>query len=237
MGSVILEADCVTCSLPPGGQEDIPLRDVSLALSEGAFTLIHGGEGSGRGQLVRLLALLDRPERGEIRWRGSATSGLAEGERAAVRNQYVGLVFAAPFLLPSFSIVENVAMPMLKIANAEPLEAHQRTTWLLDRVGLAGREELEMDALSEEEQFRAALARALVNRPEILVVERIDIGDSWAAAFVDLVAGIHRELKLTVLAAAADARLAAPADRVIEMRRGRIWGDSAPVTTGGGAKA
>ena len=147
---------------------------VSIGCEEGVLTLICGGEGCGKNLLLRLLGLLEAPSTGEIYFHGNPTRELSAEARAGLRNRHFGYLFTEPFLLPSLSVVENIAMPLLKISVVSSGEARSRTQAVLDFVGLPDAMECRIDQLSMFEQHKVALARALVNRPSVLIVENID---------------------------------------------------------------
>jgi ABC-type lipoprotein export system ATPase subunit len=213
------------------------VRGVSLSVHEKSMTLLSGGSESGSNLFLRLLGLLETPEEGEIYFHGQPTSGLPAEARADLRNQRFGFVFAQPFLLPSFTVIENVAMPLFKISGVSASEAQQRTEAILAFTDLQHLGEAGMGVLSLADQHRVSLARALVNGPEILVVENIDAGLDGAdlLSFGAMIQRASAEFGTTVVIAARAVELARFADRVVEFEGGAICRDSQPVAKEGGA--
>jgi lipoprotein-releasing system ATP-binding protein len=232
----ILEARALACSNAASGGEPSSVRDVSLAVEAGTLTFFCGDEKSEKNLLLRLLALLDVPDAGEIFLRGEPTRALTEDARAALRNRHYGFLFAEPFLLPSFSVLENVAMPLFKISGVGTDEAGQRTRAALEFTGMAGFSEALIDQLSPVEQHRVSLARALANKPEILIVENVDeaMPAEDIPAFVETIRCACRTLGATAILTARGKELAGFADRVIEMSGGGICGDTLVALKSGG---
>ena len=186
-GAIILEARSVSCAKGPVNEPLARLQKVSLSIHEKTLNLLSGDETSGRGLLLRLLGLLEPPNEGEIFFHGEGTTMLAEEARADIRNQRYGFLFAQPFLLPSFSVIENVAMPLFKISGAGAQEAQQRTEAMLAFAGMMDFADSPVGELGFAQQQRVSLARALVNQPEILIVENMEacIGGEELALFID----------------------------------------------------
>jgi lipoprotein-releasing system ATP-binding protein len=179
--------------------------------------------------LLRVLGLLDLPETGEILVEGRETRGLDEEALAGLRAQRFGFVFRAPFLLASFSVIENVAMPLFKVSQVGPEEARRRTERLLAFTGMAEAAEAAIGDLTLGAQFHVALARGLVNEPSVLLVEEIDgaLAGEELELFATLLRRVPAELGTTVIATASPAFARKKEDRVIELVRGEIASDSA----------
>lgn len=184
------------------------------------------GEGNA---LLRVLGLLDLPESGEVFVEGRETRALDEEERAGLRAQRFGFVFAAPFLLPSFTVIENVAMPLFKVSQVEPEEARRRTERLLAFVGLADAAEAAIEDLTPGAQFHVALARGLVNEPAVLFVEHLDgtLAGEQLAGFAALLRRVPAELGTTVVATVSAAFAVEKGDRLLVLERGAVVRDSA----------
>jgi ABC-type lipoprotein export system ATPase subunit len=214
----------VSCVRSEGGS----VRAVSASFARGRFHILRGGADGGKELLLRLIGLLQPPDDGEVLVLGHPTRALAEDARAELRTQRFGFVFAAPFLLTAFSVIENVAMPLFKISHVSPEEARRRTDTLLDFVGLAGAAEAAVDELTLRAQYQVAVARGLVNEPSFLIVEQLD----GALAGEDLqgfIAVLHRVCETfgtTVIATASPSILLAAGDRVLEIMDGTITFDS-----------
>ncbi len=210
-----------------GGEERARIENVSLSIMRKTLNVIRGPEGSGKTLLLRLLGLLEAPDSGELFLHEAPTRQMDAQVRAGVRNQHFGFMFADPFLLPSFSVLENVAMPLLKISAAGPDEARVRTLDLLEFVELPGIGETPVEQLSLGQQHRVALARALVNQPQIVVAENLDANLS-GPDLESLCEMLHRAIEkfsVTVLLSAISRET--EAERVIEMTSGAIARDSA----------
>lgn len=132
---------------------------------------LNGPDCGGKHLVWRLLTLLDRPTGGELFVRESPTSQLADAELAELRNREVGYVFPTPYLLPGFTVIENVAMPLFKILQVDPAEAKETTQELLGLTGLCGVEDETLDGLTALQQQVAAVARAVIHRPSLLGIE------------------------------------------------------------------
>jgi lipoprotein-releasing system ATP-binding protein len=213
-------------SLPSGF--GLPL---SAGFAPGCFHLLISDPVSEGNALLRVVGLLDLPESGEILVEGRETFALAEEARAGLRAQRFGFVFAAPFLLTSFSVIENVAMPLFKISQVGPEEARRRTERLLAFTGMSEAAESAIEDLTLREQFHVALARGLVNEPSILVVESLDgaLAGDELAGFAALLRRIPAELGTAVIATASHGFALEKGDRVLTIAGGNIVRDSALV--------
>jgi lipoprotein-releasing system ATP-binding protein len=226
----LLRADAVFHN--GSGSEE--LRGVSLAIEGRRFTLLSGGAESGAGMLLRVLALLARPDAGEVWIEGQATRALDDGARLALRNHVFGFVFAEPFLLDSFSVAENVAMPLFKINGVDIEQARDRTAQVLDFAGLAAAADTCVAELSVLDQHKVALARALAISPRVLIAQ--DAGMQLKARdmreFTMLLRTAPGLLGVAVIATSpAELEMLGP-DREIRLEEGRIVADSHPVTIG-----
>jgi len=215
-------------------QPTISLRAVSCASGFGLpvsadfaparFHLLSGESGG----LLRVLGLLDLPESGEVLVGGRATTALDEPARAEIRAQRFGFVFAAPFLLTSFSVIENVAMPIFKISQVEPDEAWRCSDRLLAFADMAEAAEAPIEDLSLRAQYHVAVARGLANGPAVLFVENLDgaLAGTELAGFAALLRRVPAEFGTTVIATASPAFPVEKGDRVLEFARGVIVRDS-----------
>ncbi|MFN7914666.1 MAG: ABC transporter ATP-binding protein [Vicinamibacterales bacterium] len=199
------------------------LRDLDIDVAQGEMVAIVGASGAGKSTLLHVLGGLDRAEQGSVTVDGANLSTLPDAEVVAFRNRHVGFVFQFHHLLPEFSALENVAMP-LRIARARSAEAAARATDLLTRVGLGERLTHRPGMLSGGEQQRVAVARALVMQPGILLADEPtgDLDEQTAEALHDLLRDMHRSYGLTSVIATHNPRLAAACDRVLRLEGGRL---------------
>ena len=200
-------------------------KDVTLSIPKGKGVAIWGPSGSGKTTLLNVLSGLDRPDAGRVTIDGTDIHALGEKEKAAFRNRKIGFVFQFYHLLPEFTALENVMLPLLlRPGRAEQERARGRASELLARVGLSQRETHFPSELSGGEQQRVAIARALANDPEILFCDEptgnLDAGTGGEVA--GLLAGLFREEGRTVVLVTHDERIAKMTDRVWNMAK-RDW--------------
>jgi lipoprotein-releasing system ATP-binding protein len=197
------------------------LRGLSLTVARGEMVAIIGASGVGKSTLLHVLGGLDRAERGAVRVAGSDITAMTDGDLVAFRNRHVGFVFQFHHLLPEFTALENVMMP-LRIARRPAAEARPRAEALLDRVGLAGRLTHVPGMLSGGEQQRVAMARALAMGPALLVADEPtgNLDEHTAETLHALLREMHRDAGLTSVIATHNTRLAALCDRVLRLEDG-----------------
>ncbi len=199
------------------------LRGVSLDVEAGEVMSIVGPSGAGKTTLLHIMGTLDRPDSGKVSYDGRDLSGLSSNELARFRNSSVGFVFQFHQLLPEFSMIENVAMPAL-IGGMRRKEAFARASELIDYLGLAERAAHRPSQLSGGERQRAAVARALVNRPSVVLADepsgRLDSHNrkELHRLFFEL----RRDMGQTFVIVTHDEGLAADCDRVVRMTDGII---------------
>ncbi|MDP1571777.1 MAG: ABC transporter ATP-binding protein [Vicinamibacterales bacterium] len=201
------------------------LRDLDLAVARGEMVAIVGASGVGKSTLLHVLGGLDRPDGGTVRVGATDLGAIDDGARVAFRNRHVGFVFQFHHLLPEFSAVENAEMP-LRIARVPVREARPQAEALLRRVGLGDRLDHRPGMLSGGEQQRVAVARALVQRPDLLLADEPtgDLDEATADALHALLREMHAEFGLTAVIATHNPRLAAQCDRILRLESGRLVG-------------
>ena len=203
------------------------LRGIDLEIRAGEFVALVGPSGSGKSTLLYLLGGLDHPDAGSVSIAGEDLSGVHDDALARLRNRLIGFVYQFHFLLPEFSALENVLMPLWARGRGR---ARAERAWgeeLLGRVGLAGMEAKLPRELSGGEQQRVAVARALVNRPSLLLADEPtgNLDSVNAEAVYDLFRELHRGHGQTILVVTHDAGWAARSDRVLRLLDGRVVGD------------
>ena len=218
-----LEASGLSKSYRVGGRTLPVLRDLELSVETGEMIAIVGTSGVGKSTLLQLLGGLDRAQEGRIHAGGVELTALDDDALVSFRNRNVGFVFQLHHLLPEFSALENVEMPM-RIARRPPAEARARAAALLAEVGLGDRLDHRPGMLSGGEQQRVAMARALVMRPALLLADEPtgDLDENTGAAIHGLLRDMHRTYGLTSMVATHNERLAAVCDRVLRLAGGRL---------------
>ncbi len=210
-------------SYPVGGRSLSVLRGLDLSVERGEMLAIVGASGVGKSTLLHLLGGLDAADAGSIRIGEAEIAAMSDADRVAFRNRRVGFVFQFHHLLPEFTAIENVEMP-LRIARATAGERRPRAEQVLGRVGLAERLDHRPGMLSGGEQQRVAVARALVMGPDLLLADEPtgDLDEGTADALHGLLREMHRERQLTSIIATHNPRLAAACDRILRLHDGRL---------------
>lgn len=204
--------------------ETVALRGIDLEISRGEIVAIMGRSGSGKSTLLQLLAGSDRPTAGQVIVDGIDLARADETDRAGLRGRHVGIVFQSQNLVPFLDLTENVSLAAALAGR--PIERAVALA-ALERVGLGSRADGRPSQLSGGEQQRAALAAVLVTRPPILLADEItgELDSRSATELLDLVSEIHASDGTTIVLATHDASVAARADRIVELRDGRIVAD------------
>jgi lipoprotein-releasing system ATP-binding protein len=221
MTDAVLEASDVHKSFRQGPVTLSVLSGVSLRIGTGERVAIVGASGSGKTTLLQILGGLDRPSSGRVLVTGRDIHEVGEQERCALRNRAIGFVYQFHHLLPEFSALENVAMPLL-VRRVPVAEARVRARELLRRVGLAERETHRPHQLSGGERQRAAVARALVTEPRIVLADEPtgNLDGANAAQVFALMLELNRELGTSLVVVTHDTRLAARMERVLTLEQG-----------------
>ena len=218
----IVELRAVAKLYRRGTAEIAALQDVSLSIRAGEFVSIMGPSGSGKTTMLSLLGCLDRPTRGEYILDGTPIHALSDDAVSHVRNRAIGFVFQAFHLIPQLTVAENVATPLL-YGRVPQAEWNERVAGALDRVGLSGRADHRPGELSGGEAQRAAVARALVCQPRILLADEPtgNLDSATGEQVADLLDALNAEGRTVVLVTHNEA-LARRARRMIRLRDGHV---------------
>ena len=206
------------------GDRRLPvLRDLELTVDEGEMVAVVGASGVGKSTLLQCVGGLDAIDGGSVTIAGTELWSVGDDARVAFRNRHIGFVFQFHHLLPEFSAVENVEMP-LRIARAAGGEAHRRAEALLGEVGLGERMTHRPGMLSGGEQQRTAVARALVMQPALLLADEPtgDLDEQTGRDLHALLRRLHETRRLTSLIATHNLQLAGACDRVLRLEDGRL---------------
>jgi lipoprotein-releasing system ATP-binding protein len=217
-----IEIDGLVKSYATGATRVEVLKGLSLAVERGEMLAVVGASGVGKSTLLHVLGGLDAFEAGTVRIGDAAIHAMSDAERVAFRNRQVGFVFQFHHLLPEFSALENVEMP-LRIAGEAATSRRERAETLLARVGLGGRLTHRPGALSGGEQQRVAVARALVCRPALLLADEPtgNLDELTATDLQALLRDMHREHGLTSVIVTHNMALAASCDRTVRLESGK----------------
>jgi lipoprotein-releasing system ATP-binding protein len=209
--------------LKPGGTGLQLFHDLNLEVAAGEMVAVVGESGAGKSSLLHLLAALDKPTAGEV-WCGATNvTALSARDAGLYRNREMGYVWQFHYLLPEFTAVENVAMPLLARGITRNAALAEAATWLA-RVGLAERGDNRSGELSGGEQQRLSIARALITRPKLLLADEPtgDLDGGTAERVFDLLQSLHRENSLASVLVTHNLEFASRCDRVMRLKSGRL---------------
>lgn len=206
------------------GTPDLELfRDLNLTVEAGEMVAIVGESGAGKSTLLHILAALDYPSDGEV-WCGfTHVTGLSQAEASLFRNREIGYIWQFHYLLPEFTALENVALPLLARGVSREEAMQQAATWL-ERVGLSGRAANRSGELSGGEQQRVSIARALVTQPKVLLADEPtgDLDSATADRVFVLLQQLHRDYGLTSVIVTHNTDFARRCDRVLRLINGQL---------------
>ena len=209
-----------------GENEFAALSDVDLHIARNEFVALTGASGSGKLTLMNILGCLDSPTTGSYSLDDEAVAGLSEDKLAGVRNRKIGFIFQNFYLMPRFTALDNVMMPMRKLGRLSAPEMEARATELLTAVGLGAKTGRLPSQLSGGEQQRVAIARSLANRPSLLLADEptgnLDIANSTLV--FDLLKSLAKEHRQAVVLVTHNPEIAARCDRTLRMLDGVFVG-------------
>ena len=199
------------------------LEDISLDIGQGECVAIMGRSGAGKSTLLHLLGGLDQPSHGEVWLKGQSLTKMNDRERGRQRNQFLGFVYQFHHLLPEFTALENVAMPLLLRGDSRS-RILAKATALLERVGLEQRSSHKPGQLSGGERQRVAIARALVTEPRCVLADEPtgNLDKDNAANILSLIAELNQEMNASFIIVTHEQDLAAQMDRVLVLEAGRL---------------
>ncbi len=232
MSDVVVETRDLVRTLGEKVQQVI-LDHISLHIRRGEFVALTGHSGSGKSTLLYLLGVLDRPTSGQVLIEGRDTSLLSDDDRAALRNDKLGYVFQFHFLLPEFSVLENVMIPMLRRGFSSG-RATKQATDTLDYLGLGELGKRRPNELSGGQQQRVSIARALAGKPTILLADEPtgNLDSKNGEIVIQLFEKLNREQGTTLVMVTHDPLFAERASRRVALKDGRVISDSAePVSS------
>jgi len=220
--------DVIACRLlcKTFGEGDVALqilRNIDFSIAAGECIAITGASGSGKSTLLHLLGGLDEPSGGTVTITGKSLDTLSPVQMGRLRNRQLGFVYQFHHLLPEFTALENVAMPLL-IGGMKPAQASEQAASLLDRVGLSARVTHKPGELSGGERQRAAVARALVARPACVIADEPtgNLDRNNASQVLELMLELNREQSTSLLVATHDPLIAERMDRIVQLEDGRL---------------
>lgn len=205
-----------------GEAEAAAVRDVSLVIEKGEFVAIMGASGSGKSTLMNQIGILDTPTKGDVFIKHHKVSDMSENERARVRREVLGFVFQQFNLIPTFTVLENVEVPMV-LQEMEVDERRERAGSILDSLELGHRLNYYPSQLSGGQQQRVAIARALANDPEIILADEPtgNLDTKSGAMVFDILIDLHDQGK-TIVLITHDPNLAGKTERTIRMQDGEV---------------
>ena len=224
MSKIVLEAKDIYKHFDDGKSRVDVIRGLSLQVQAGEFVAIVGASGSGKSTLLHVLGGLEQPSQGQVLLQGQRFDVLGEAERGFQRNQHLGFVYQFHHLLPEFTALENVAMPLMLRADTQYKSAKAQAEYLLDRVGLSHRMDHQPGELSGGERQRVALARALVTKPAVVLADEptCNLDRKTALGIFELLTDLKKELNMAMLIVTHDEQLAKSADSILHMQDG-LW--------------
>ncbi|MFT3920145.1 ABC transporter ATP-binding protein [Cloacibacterium sp.] len=200
------------------------LKDVSFDVEQGEFVAVVGKSGSGKSTLLYLLSTMDTDYEGQIIINDTLVTGLKQNQLSTFRNEHIGFVFQFHYLLPEFTVLDNVMLPALKLKKYSKEEIEQKAMDLLKLLDIKGHEHKKASKISGGQQQRVAIARALINDPAIIMGDEPtgNLDSKNTKIVFDIFRDLAKERGQTIIAVTHDDEFAANCDRIIEMADGKI---------------
>ena len=200
------------------------LFDINLTFAESSFTSIIGASGSGKSTLMNIIGTLDQATSGQVMIGGKDISNLNKNSLSSLRNETIGFIFQFHYLLPEFTVLENILIPYRIKHNKVSAEATKRANDLIELVGLTDVRNNKATDISGGQQQRAAIARSLINNPRIILGDEPtgNLDSETTQTVYKLLKDINKEFKSTFIVITHDQRIAQQADRILEIKDGRI---------------
>jgi len=223
MNNIVLKCAGLSRSYDEGVSQIEVLREIDLQVNASEMIAIVGSSGSGKSTLLHLLGGLDKPSTGTVMIAGRDLAMLSEGEKCRLRNEYLGFIYQFHHLLPEFTALENVCMPLL-IRNLEPITAKEKAEHLLELVGLKDRLQHKIGELSGGERQRVAIARALVANPLCVLADEPtgNLDPRNAEKVLQLFFDLQKSFQTSVVMVTHDMTIARKAQRVLRLEEGRL---------------
>ena len=223
MGQEMLRIEGLKKVFQSGGADLVLFENLTFQVAKGEMLAIVGESGAGKSTLLHIVGTLDSPSAGDVYCAHLQLSSLSEDDAADFRNREVGFVWQFHYLLPEFTALENVAMPLLLRGRPRVEAEGEALRWLLE-VGLEQRSHHRSGELSGGEQQRVSLARALITQPKLLLADEPtgDLDEGTAGAVFELISRLHLDHQLTSLVATHNLAFARRCHRVLRLQKGRI---------------
>lgn len=222
-GAEVIRAEGLGKTYAEGSLRTPVFDGLDLSVREGETVAILGASGAGKSTLLHLLGGLDTPTHGEVFVAGQKMSALSDTARGGLRNKALGFIYQFHHLLPEFTALENVMLPVM-LGGTDAATSRSRAKALLEAVGLGHRLQHKPGELSGGERQRAAVARALVNKPACVLGDEPtgNLDEKTAATVFDLMLALNRDQRISLVMVTHDRRLARRLDRVLELHEGRL---------------
>ncbi len=222
---IILKGENITKTFPAktGDERLTVLDNLSMSIQEGSIVSVIGASGSGKSTLLHILGGLDKPDSGQVIWQNRSMYAMKTQELATFRNKNLGFVFQFHHLLPEFSALENVMMPLL-ISGTEFDEARTKALQMLDRFDIPGRAQHRPTELSGGEQQRVAMSRALINNPDLILADEPtgNLDEENTEIMLEMLFALRDTDGVSILLITHEKEIANRTDKIDELRKGAL---------------